>query len=367
MKIKYFRKDRVKLVLSKAFDNVIVQFFSLELCQKLIEWYRKNGRKLPWREIKDPYKIWISEVILQQTRVNQGWQYYLRFIEAFPNVYALAQANINQVLQVWQGLGYYSRAIHLHATAQQLVKNYGGKLPADPRELLQLKGIGSYTANAIASFAYQAPVVVLDGNVLRIVSRFYADSTPIECKNYYQEKVNTWLQGQNSAEFNNALMDLGALICTPQKPSCHLCPLQSACLAFIQKQQGLFPYKSKTLKRRIKYYHFFLVQNSNSQILLIQKDKKSFWKLLWVLPYNEVQEEAFLKLEELPLVFQGKHTFTHFDMHFAIYKYQNDSSVYYKLEGEQVLWLSYSELSKAALPAALKKAIVQIFEQPILF
>jgi A/G-specific adenine glycosylase len=345
-------------------------FFAPSFSQKLLEWYERNGRRLPWRQITDPYKIWISEIILQQTRVNQGWEYYERFIQTFPDIYSLAQADINQALKVWEGLGYYSRAINLHWTAREIVNNRKGKFPQKPEELLQLKGIGPYTANAIAAFAFGAPAVALDGNVLRIISRFHADSTPIDKKNYYQQIANAWLNGLDSAAFNNALMDLGATVCTPKNPHCSACPLQAGCKAFELKTQTQYPQKNKNLQRRNKYYHFFLFQNTASEIYFIQRSKDSFWKLLWVLPYKEVEYEEYFNFnKEREPKFQGKHSFTHFDMYFSIFieKTQKNLELAKPLGNPNSCWVAYGNLSSIALPAPLKKALNLIFSQPALF
>lgn len=344
-------------------------FFAAGFSEKLLDWYKLNGRRLPWRQITDPYKIWISEVILQQTRVSQGREYYERFIQTFPDVYSLAKADINQVLQVWEGLGYYSRAINLHSTALEIVHNLEGRFPQKPEELLQLKGIGPYTANAIASFAFFAPAVALDGNVLRIISRFYADPTPIDSqKNYYQQIADTWLNGLNSAEFNNALMDLGATICTPKNPHCSACPLQAGCKAWELKTQDQYPQKNKNLQRKNRYYHFFLFQNIASEIYFIQRKKDSFWKLLWTLPYEEIQSEEYFN-KELQPQFQSKHSFTHFDMYFSIFieKTQKISEPPKQTDCLNSCWVRYDDLSSIALPAPLKKALNHIFSQPALF
>ncbi len=205
--------------------------------EKLLIWYDTYKRNLPWRNITDPYKIWLSEVILQQTRVSQGWEYYLRFIQKYPTVKALAAASEQDVLKLWQGLGYYSRARNLHEAARFIVKEHKGHFPADYDSIRALKGVGDYTAGAIASIAFNLPFPAVDGNVMRVYSRLFGVATPIdstEGKRLIQEIAVEHLPQHNPGNYNQAVMELGALVCLPSKPDCANCPVQVACYAYAQ-------------------------------------------------------------------------------------------------------------------------------------
>lgn len=214
----------------------------------LIKWYHKNKRHLPWRDTQNPYLIWISEVILQQTRVIQGLDYYLRFIRKLPDIQSLATVSEDEVLKLWQGLGYYTRARNLHAAAKNIVHYFNGKFPDNYTDILKLKGIGKYTAAAVASFAFNEPVPVVDGNVCRVLSRLYAINYPADSaegqKLIYSlaEKI---IDKKNPGIFNQAIMEFGALQCVPQNPDCSKCPLNKKCLAYIYNNVSLFPVKKK--------------------------------------------------------------------------------------------------------------------------
>ncbi|HER40372.1 MAG TPA: A/G-specific adenine glycosylase, partial [Salinimicrobium catena] len=203
--------------------------------KKLTSWYLENKRDLPWRKTTDPYRVWLSEIILQQTRVAQGMPYYFRFIDVFPTVFDLAAASEEEVLKQWQGLGYYSRARNLQAAAKFVSEELNGKFPDNFKDLLKLKGVGDYTASAVASICYNEPVAVVDGNVFRVISRIFGIDTPInsnEGKKQFGEKAQELLDKKNPAEFNQAIMEFGALHCTPRKPQCEACPFAEECVAY---------------------------------------------------------------------------------------------------------------------------------------
>jgi len=219
-----------------------------EFYKILTVWYQQNKRDLPWRAKNDPYLVWVSEIILQQTRVEQGTAYFFRFIKLFPDVKSLANAPENEVLKVWQGLGYYSRARNMHFAARQIMTDYNGIFPDTYNNIGKLKGVGSYTAAAIASIAFGLPYAAIDGNVYRVLSRVFAIDTPIDStkgKLEFSELANELLDWQNPALFNEALMDFGALQCIPQNPDCNKCPFRDQCLAFAQNKINQFPVKSK--------------------------------------------------------------------------------------------------------------------------
>lgn len=295
--------------------------------QSLHLWYESNKRDLPWRKTHNPYLIWLSEIILQQTRVNQGLPYFLKFSQKYPQIELLASAPEDEVLKLWQGLGYYSRGRNMLKSAQDIVSNHAGKFPDNYSDLLKLKGIGPYTAAAIASFAFNEPIAVLDGNVFRVLSRFYLISEPINtgfAKKLFSELANEFLNKENPATHNQAMMELGALICTPKKPACLDCPLQSNCLAFMQGTQVQYPVKLAKVKPKNRYIAYFHFQ-FNSQIAVFRRPKGGIWEGLYDLPYIESEElmessdrikQAIDKKwisshEEIEMVFEKKHLLTH--------------------------------------------------------
>lgn len=252
--------------------------------QNLLSWYEQHGRSLPWRQTRDPYKIWISEIILQQTRVAQGYDYYLRFIERFPTVEALATATQNEVMQQWEGLGYYSRARNLHAAAQSIVAQ--GRFPQDYTAIRALKGVGDYTAAAIASFAYDLPYAVVDGNVYRVLARYFGIDTPIDSsvgKKAFAQLAQSLLATERPADYNQAIMDFGALQCSPKKPNCLLCPLAESCHAFGTQQPERYPVKTKKIAVKERYFAFFFLATTapSPQLLLHRRDSHDIWAGLY--------------------------------------------------------------------------------------
>ncbi len=276
----------------------------------LINWYEENHRDLPWRNDPSPYEVWISEIILQQTRVNQGMDYYLRFTKKWPTVNNLAQASEEEVLKMWQGLGYYSRARNLHHCAKQVVEEYGGQFPADFEKLKQLKGIGDYTAAAIASIAYNLPHAVVDGNVYRVLARLYDIDTPIninEGQKLFAQLADELLNREQPGLHNQALMEFGALHCTPKNPNCLLCPLQAQCLAFAHQTVMLRPVKLAKTKVTTRYFNY-LILKINDSVYLHKRIGNDIWKNLYDFPCIESQKpmtvaevvtsETFLQLIE---------------------------------------------------------------------
>lgn len=268
---------------------------------RLIQWYLENKRDLPWRNTADPYQIWLSEIILQQTRVAQGLPYFNRFTEAFPTVFALAEASEEHVLKLWQGLGYYSRARNLHKTAQVVVFDYNGVFPTTYRELIKLKGIGSYTAAAIASFSANEPVAVLDGNVFRVLARYFGVETDIAsapAKKEFTELANEVLDKKNPALFNQAIMEFGALQCVPKNPDCSACVLSQSCVALQKKKVAQLPVKLKKTKVTERYFNYLVFEDENGDSLIQQRTAKGIWYNLYEFPLieseTELDEEAIL-------------------------------------------------------------------------
>lgn len=259
------------------------------LSNSLIKWYKENKRELPWRNVKDPYLIWLSEIILQQTRVNQGFQYYLRFAEEFPTVGDLASATMDKVLKLWQGLGYYSRARNMHQTAKVIVEKYQGRFPESYDELITLKGVGPYTAAAVASIAFGVPVPVVDGNVLRVFTRIYGISEDIRkdsTRRTILELSRQQINRKNASVYNQAVMEFGALQCVPVNPQCSLCPLNHKCSALHDNKVAEIPFKSPAKKQKSRYFHFLIVQNEG-HIYMEQRGKKDIWHSLFQFPLIE--------------------------------------------------------------------------------
>lgn len=253
------------------------------ISDKLISWYKKNKRDLPWRNTNDPYKIWLSEIILQQTQVVQGLNYYIKFTENFPTVLDLAKAPEDKVMRLWQGLGYYSRARNLHAAAKTIKLNYKGKFPNTYESIKELKGVGDYTAAAVASFAFDLPHAVVDGNVYRVLSRLFNIETAINStqgKKDFQLLADELMNKKQPALHNSAIMEFGALWCKPQNPKCEDCPLQAQCLAFQNKTVAQLPVKDKKVKLKNRYLHYFIFNYKNS-VYIQKRTEKDIWQNLY--------------------------------------------------------------------------------------
>lgn len=291
----------------------------------LTQWYAAEGRELPWRGTKDPYKIWLSEIILQQTRIDQGTSYYLKFVELFPTVFDLARADSDAVMKAWEGLGYYSRARNLHHTAKVVADEMNGVFPDNYRDLMKLKGIGPYTARAVGSIAYGNVTGVLDGNVFRVLSRYLGDFRPIDApstRKAFQEILDGWVQSVNPADFNQGMMDLGAMVCTPRKPSCLLCPLQENCIAARDGIAEELPVKEKKLKRKTVWLHFYIVEDEDGRLLIRKRPAKGIWGNLWEIPHLEVTEKVWNRAGEEGYRLEGalKHVLTHRDLMIKVYR-----------------------------------------------
>lgn len=272
-----------------------------DFSRTIIEWYEVNKRELPWRESADPYLIWISEIILQQTRVAQGYDYFVRFVRRFPDVKTLAEAEEDEVMKFWQGLGYYSRARNLHAAA----KSMNGVFPKTYAEVLALKGVGEYTAAAICSFAYGMPYAVVDGNVYRVLSRYFGIDTPIdstEGKKLFAALAQEMLDRGRPADYNQGIMDFGAVQCTPQSPNCLFCPLAEGCVALREGMVAKLPVKQHRTKTTNRFFNYIYVR-AGACTFLNKRRGDDIWKNLFELPMIETEkaltEEEFLRLKEL--------------------------------------------------------------------
>jgi len=265
----------------------------MKFSKSLVKWYLQNKRDLPWRNTLNPYYIWLSEIILQQTRVDQGMAYYHKFINQFPNVNKLAKAPEEEVLKLWQGLGYYSRARNLHFSAKLIVNEFNGEFPTTYLDILKLKGVGDYTASAIASFCFNEPTAVVDGNVYRVLARYFGVFTPInsskgikEFKLLAQELLNSEIPGTH----NQAIMEFGARMCKPQKPDCNSCPLNSSCVALLKNEIKRLPVKDKKVKVRNRFFNYLVIHTEDDKTKIVKREK-GIWLNLYEFPLIETSEE----------------------------------------------------------------------------
>jgi len=270
----------------------------------LIYWYLQTKRDLPWRKTRDPYLVWLSEIILQQTRVSQGMSYYLTFSSIFPTVEDLANAEESKVLKMWQGLGYYSRARNLHFTAKYVSNELSGVFPTSYKELIKLKGIGDYTASAISSICFDEPAAVVDGNVYRVLSRFFKIETPINSTKgikEFKDLAQSLLDTTKPGVYNQAIMDFGALQCKPKSPNCYECPMSTNCIAFENKLVKQLPIKEKKLKIKKKYFNFFVFVTKKNKTIFEERKGKGIWQGLYQFPLIETINEVHVEdLDNLP-------------------------------------------------------------------
>ena len=261
-----------------------------DFTKELLRWNKKeNTRSMPWKGEKDPYRIWLSEIILQQTRVEQGWAYYERFIAAFPDVRSLAAAPENKVFKLWEGLGYYNRCRNLIETARRISGEYGGVFPAAYEDIRALKGIGPYTAAAIASFAFGLPYAVVDGNVERVLSRYFGISTPVDTaagKAFYASLAAALLDRNAPGIYNQAIMDFGALVCKPQQPLCQVCVQRKDCQAYLGQMVSSLPVKKKSLDRKTRWFYYYIV-NTQAGVFIRQRQTRDIWQHLYEFPLVE--------------------------------------------------------------------------------
>ncbi len=326
----------------------------------LLTWYDEHKRALPWRGEEDPYKIWVSEIILQQTRVQQGWGYYLRFIETFPDICTLANASEEQVLRLWQGLGYYSRARNLHTAAQQIMERHHGVFPNNYEEIKALKGIGEYTAAAITSIAFGLPYPAIDGNVLRIISRIFGicediseNSTRLKIK----EICISLMDEKQPGAFNQAAMDFGSLQCTPQHPKCDDCPFRHECYAREHGLTSTLPIKRHTLVRTERFFHFTCCIY-HDMMILEKRNQQDIWRNMYQIPLQETKNETFPSGRKA--VFRVKELLTHQTIYANFYlKHLRKEP---KLTDEQIL-VPFDKVTQYPMPKIIAEFICQFIKQ----
>ena len=260
-----------------------------EVKEVLFSWFSEHKRDLPWRNTIDPYLVWVSEIILQQTQVKQGLPYYERFVYAFPNVKSLAEAPEDKVLKMWQGLGYYSRARNMHFSAKYIVGEFKGVFPSTYSDIIKLKGVGEYTGAAIASFCFNEVVPVVDGNVYRFISRYFGIDKPIDelvTKKEIRSICEEIISKDQPDEFNQAIMEFGALQCKPKQVDCSVCPFQDSCWAFKNDRVSDLPFKAKKIKKRTRYFYYLLLEN-NEEVIIRKRTGKDIWEGLYEFPFFE--------------------------------------------------------------------------------
>ena len=321
----------------------------MEFALTLLEWFRENGRDLPWRQTRDPYAIWLSEIILQQTQVKQGWEYWERFMHHWPTIEALAKATEDEVLREWQGLGYYSRARNLHYAAKQIVAL--GHFPDTLAEIKQLKGVGDYTAAAIGSIAFGLPAAVVDGNVYRVLARHFGIDTPInttEGKKTFAAMAQELLPPKEASAYNQAIMDFGAIQCTPQSPHCDSCPLMESCIAFRERRVAQLPVKLKTLKVTERHLIYIYIR-CQGQTAIRRRGPGDIWQGLWE-PVLVDTVSAVPPTAKL-LCHHVKHVLTHRVLYADFYLLETD--VRPELPSDYI-WISESDLDNYALPRLIE-------------
>lgn len=348
-----------------------------EFGKKVISWYSKNKRDLPWRQTSDPYKIWLSEIILQQTRVDQGMAYYHKFCENYPTVTDLAKASEDDVLKLWQGLGYYSRARNLHKSAKDIVESFQGKFPGNFDEIKSLKGIGDYTAAAIASFAFKLPHAVVDGNVYRILSRYAGIETPIDSgagKKEFITLANELLGKHPPDIFNQAIMEFGSIQCKPVSPDCMSCPLQGSCFAFAHNKVNVLPVKSKKTKIRKRFFHYLVIREKDN-FFIRQRKEKDIWTGLHDFPLIETEtslnEGKIMSSKEWKDRFKGlkskvtnvsaeyKHILSHQHIHATFYEISADLKSF-KEEEQNWKKVNSTSVKNFAVPRLIEEYLKQM-------
>ena len=323
--------------------------------KKIINWYLQNKRDLPWRNTRDPYKIWLSEIILQQTRIEQGLPYYEKFVGTFPSISDLANAPEDKVMKLWQGLGYYSRARNLHFTAKTIAKEYKGQFPSEHANILKLKGIGDYTAAAIASFAFDAPYPVLDGNVFRIISRIYGIHDAIDSgtgKKIFMKKLHELMPPKEVASFNQAIMEFGALQCVPKNPKCTGCIFKNECYALANDKIDMLPIKEKKLVKKDRHF-FYLISSDGKNTIIQKRSDKDIWHSLYEFPVFEKQIKPRGKI-----LFRSeiqKHLLTHQNIY---YQFTIELTKVLKAEKGQII-VELSQLEDYAFPKIMHDFIAK--------
>ncbi|MCW2117887.1 A/G-specific adenine glycosylase [Flavobacterium sp. 7A] len=329
----------------------------------LITWYLQNKRDLPWRNTTNPYHIWLSEIMLQQTRVAQGTPYFSSFTTNFPTIFDLANADEEQVLKLWQGLGYYSRARNLHKTAQYIAFELNGQFPSNYNDLLKLKGVGEYTAAAIASFSYNEVVPVVDGNVFRVLARYFdidSDISQAATKKEFTALATELIPDDNPAIFNQAIMEFGALQCTPKSPNCSICVFNNGCLALQNKKVDSLPVKLKKTKIRNRYFNYIIVEDEQHHTLIQKRIQKGIWHNLYEFPLIETEKEENYDFVSKAII---KKLYALNDI-ISLYEYDH-KRVIHKLSHQHLNIKFWKVEIKGKLPNGINQTTLKTFPFPI--
>lgn len=341
---------------------MFIIIYLMTFSKKILDWYALNKRSLPWRSTVNPYKIWLSEIMLQQTRVAQGTSYYLSFEKHFPTIFDLANASEEKVLKLWQGLGYYSRARNLHFTAKHIVNNLNGEFPNTYKELVKLKGVGDYTASAIASIAFNEQQAVVDGNVYRVLARYYGVDLPInstEGIKYFKILATEVMHSSNIRDYNQGIMEFGALQCAPKNPDCKICPLNDSCVALEKNLIATLPVKLKKTKIKKRNFNYLVVVDAIGNTLLQQRIGKGIWQNLYEFPLieEEVDEEAILEQYKKVLPKIDVKNVTLYNKVAIVHKlsHQHLHTHFWELHTDAILeeGIPFSELEKYPVPVLI--------------
>ena len=348
-------------------DQLLNNFNSLQFQNDLLRWYAESKRDLPWRRERDPYKIWVSEIMLQQTKVDTVIPYFNHFIEKYPNLYELASADQQDVLKSWEGLGYYSRARNLQNAVREVVEEYGGEVPSTPKELGSLKGIGPYTQGAILSIAFNQPEPAVDGNVMRVFSRVLNIEENIaqqRTKKLFEGYVREIISKEDPSSFNQAIMDLGATICTPKAPACMFCPVQEHCRAFAEGIQEELPIKTKAKKQKTIPYVALLIENENGEFIIEKRSENGLLANLWQFPMVPIEEIGMEHLENWVFSEYGlrinlkqqlgklKHVFSHLIWRLEIFKASTDQT---DTDDDRIIFVDPTDITNYPFPVSHQK------------
>ncbi|MBL7565917.1 A/G-specific adenine glycosylase [Staphylococcus saccharolyticus] len=332
--------------------------------KNIVDWFDKNQRDMPWRETTNPYYIWLSEVMLQQTQVNTVVDYYHKFITRFPSIKSLSDANEDDVLKYWEGLGYYSRVRNFHTAIKEVNHKHGGEVPTDPEIFKKLKGVGPYTLAAVMSIAFNHPLATVDGNVFRVWSRLnndFRDTKLQTTRKAYETELKPYVQ-DNSGTFNQAMMELGALICTPKSPLCLFCPVQDHCEAFHNRTTQELPVKTKNIKKRTLNQKVFLIRNDEGKYLL-EKRKDKLLNGMWQFPMreasvadNKITKDIGIKIETIKTpIFELRHQFTHMTWNIKVYSVPNSINLSNRLLPDNYTWFDLDDREQYTFPVSMDK------------
>jgi len=351
-----------------------IDFLKMKFSNTLIYWYLQNDRDLPWRKTKNPYFIWLSEIMLQQTRVAQGLAYYLKFTETFSTVFDLAKADESTVLKMWQGLGYYSRARNLHFSAKHIANELNGEFPKTYSEIIKLKGIGDYTASAIASICFNEPTAVVDGNVYRVLSRYFGIHTPINSSagiKEFKTLAQSLIDPSQPGNFNQAIMDFGALLCKPQNPLCDTCPLSDSCVALEKKIIKELPVKEKKIKVRKRFFNYLVIKTENNTTFIEERTSKGIWQGMYQFPFIEtnsnIDQKELINTVEFKKLFINETTISLFNKKVIVHKlsHQHIYTQFWviKTEKHQFATTSWKKIKQFPVPVLIANFLEEYLQK----